>query len=370
MVDGQLLPFQPFSLCRVGTSSLVLGGYCCTDQKGALSFVEVSGRLLVSDSLELPAAVMNLDSSSENSMAVMSLLHSPCNYLCKTTGTKLELMGCEAMVPTHYVQTFSVFDPGGRTMITASSNNTIALWRVFVKPSSPMTEILSVVQHLCTINIPSINSLPTISGVCWSPDGKAVVVTGNTVYLYSTEFGPVGVPKGLEGFYEVPIKGDGNSFDYKGCIFSDTTTLFVFRRYREQKQSTIVKYRMTIGKYISQVREEVVVDGAYHTAYAIDRAKERLAFGTSTGEIVVMDCKTLEVTFRTQAHMYSITGLSFVMNSAWDEEVIVSCGLDKRIVQTRTRKDEEGTEESVNYGFILFISLLMVLVLLECATCK
>lgn len=68
--------------------------------------------------------------------------------------------------------------------------------------------------------------MPTITGIAWSPDGKVIAVTGNSLFFYTAK-----LPKQpLELFCEVPRKG--STFDYKGCMFIDSSTLLVFKRYR------------------------------------------------------------------------------------------------------------------------------------------
>eukprot|EP01127_Copromyxa_protea_P023567 TRINITY_DN885_c0_g2_i1.p1 TRINITY_DN885_c0_g2~~TRINITY_DN885_c0_g2_i1.p1 ORF type:complete len:391 (-),score=29.19 TRINITY_DN885_c0_g2_i1:152-1291(-) len=378
MANGSLLlPFQVFSMCRAGTSSLILGG--SLEQKGTLAFVQsVSGRLEVGHTLELPSPVMKLGSSYPNSLVALSMLHSSYCSICQLDGTDLKLLGSEATLPSHYEQTFSAFDPGGQALVTAGANNTISLWRVRVQSRFNNTQNgsqedngveeneESLLIHLSTIKIPAKNSMPTINGVCWSPDGQTVVVTGSTVYLYSVERGSTGIPKRLQSFYSVPLKTNAN-FDYKGCVFADPTTLFVFKRYQDEKRSTIVKYTMAAGKYVSQVKESILVLGTYHTAYDISRDKEHIAFGTATGQIIVINSNTLEVSSRTQAHMYCITGLSFVMKANTDDEVIASCGLDKRLVQTRVNGIIICGKETMNYG-LLFLVTIFVLVIIEYLT--
>jgi WD40 repeat protein len=212
------------------------------------------------------------------------------------------------------------------------------------------------------IDIPAINSIPTITGICWSPDGKQLAVTGNTVYLYTVKKGSSGTPKQLTSFYTVPLKSQVD-YDYKGCIFSDESTLFVFKRYHGSKKSTIVKYHVGAGKYATQVKESNLVVGAYHTIHDLDEKGERLAFGTVNGDVIVVSCKTLEVLCRTKAHSYCVTGLCFVRANL-DEEVVVSCGLDKRLTYTNLKSQVRWDDKrSFHVGLVLLVLIIMLVVI-------
>lgn len=262
------------------------------------------------------------------------------------TSLILRLTSRVLTVPEHCEQGFTSFDPTGTLLATSGANNTLSLWSVW-NNSVPGQEFL---QLQSSIEVPSINSMPSITGLDWSPDGKVLALTGNSLVLY--------VVRGqqLENFYKVDRTGKVN-YDYKGCIFPDESTLFVFKRYHTTpKTSALVKYKVSAGKYVSQVKESTFFQGGHHTVYALDSSRTKLAFGTIRGDIIVVSCETLEVLYELKVHMYCVTGVTWVTQPTTGEEVIVSCGLDKRLVCI----DSKGG----NWNNRTFITLGLALVLI------
>lgn len=240
-------------------------------------------------------------------------------------------------MPQQYEQMYSEFHPTNSLLATAGANNTLSLW--LLVPNSPKEPL----QLLSKVEVPSTNSLPTISAISWSTDGKAIAVAGNSIYLYGVKNNK------LENFYNVTRTGNCG-YDYRGCVFTDDSTLFAFKRHTTPKSSSIVKFKVGIGRYVSQVKESTFLYGAHHSVFHLDESKSRIVFGTVRGEIIVVCCNTLEVLHRFKPHTYCITGITFARDHQTGEEVIMSCGLDKRLVYTKLTGNKRVRTPLLHFG--------------------